>query len=189
MGLSFTIAAGPRQRSPSQVRVSRDSWPHCTISDTRLPQPVGRGSRIYIPPEQGGPFIPPGTEFPFRRLLLLARLRWRYSTPPPHEIRRTLSVSPRRMWAEQETEERTSCLTPRRKWAEQQTEEWTSCLTPRRKWAEQQIEERTLRVTPRKMWAKEQNEEGTLSVNTRKNVSAFNTTTLALKNVYTVKFL
>jgi hypothetical protein len=28
MGLSFTIAAGPRQRSHSQVRVPRDSWLH-----------------------------------------------------------------------------------------------------------------------------------------------------------------
>jgi hypothetical protein len=36
MGPSFTIAAGPRQRSHSQVRVSRDSWPHFTVSDSRL---------------------------------------------------------------------------------------------------------------------------------------------------------
>jgi hypothetical protein len=37
--------------------------------------------------EQGGPVIPPGTGFPFRRLLRLAVLRWRYSTPPPDERR------------------------------------------------------------------------------------------------------
>jgi hypothetical protein len=27
----------------------------------RLPQPGGPGPRIYIPQEQGGPVIPPGT--------------------------------------------------------------------------------------------------------------------------------
>jgi hypothetical protein len=37
MGLSFTIVAGPRQRNHSQVRVPRDSWPHYTLSDSRLP--------------------------------------------------------------------------------------------------------------------------------------------------------
>jgi hypothetical protein len=62
MRLSFTIAAGPRQRSHSRFRVPRDSWPHFTVSDSRLPQPGGPGPRIYIPQEQGGPVIPPGTE-------------------------------------------------------------------------------------------------------------------------------
>jgi hypothetical protein len=33
------------------------------------------GTRIYIPKEHGGPVIPPGTGFPFRRLLRLAGLR------------------------------------------------------------------------------------------------------------------
>jgi hypothetical protein len=36
-GLSFTTAAGPRQRSRSWVRVPWDSWPHFTLSDLRLP--------------------------------------------------------------------------------------------------------------------------------------------------------
>jgi hypothetical protein len=49
----------------------------------RLPQLGGPGIRIYIPREQGGPVIPTGTGFPFRRHLLLAGLRWRYSNPPP----------------------------------------------------------------------------------------------------------
>jgi hypothetical protein len=31
---------------------------------------------------RGGPVIPPGTGFPFRHLLQLAGLRWRYSPPP-----------------------------------------------------------------------------------------------------------
>jgi hypothetical protein len=34
---------------------------------------------IY-PPEQGGPVIPPGTGFPFIRLVRLAELLWKYST-------------------------------------------------------------------------------------------------------------
>jgi hypothetical protein len=53
MGLSFTIAAGPRQRSHSRVQVLRDSS-HSTVSDRRLPQPGGPGLRIYIPQEQDG---------------------------------------------------------------------------------------------------------------------------------------
>jgi hypothetical protein len=63
MRLSFTIAAGPRQRSHSQVRVPRDSWPHFSVSDSRFPQPGGPGPRIYeyIRHEQGGPVIPRGT--------------------------------------------------------------------------------------------------------------------------------
>jgi hypothetical protein len=31
-------------------------------------------------------------DFPFRRLLQFAGLRWRYSTPPPHEILKSLKV-------------------------------------------------------------------------------------------------
>jgi hypothetical protein len=50
----------------------------------RLPQPGGPGLHIYIPQEQGGPDKPPGTGFPFRCLLRLAGLQWRYSIPPPH---------------------------------------------------------------------------------------------------------
>jgi hypothetical protein len=82
-GLPFTIAAGPRQRSHSWIRVPRHSWPYFTVSDSRLPQPGRTGPRIYIPQEQGGPVIAPGTGFPFRLLLRLAGLRWRYSNPPP----------------------------------------------------------------------------------------------------------
>jgi hypothetical protein len=82
MGLSFTIAADRRQRSHSKVRVSPDSWPYFTVSDSRLPQPGGPGPRIYIPQEEGGPVITPGTGFPFRGLLRLAGLRRRYATPP-----------------------------------------------------------------------------------------------------------
>jgi hypothetical protein len=35
-GLSFTIAAGPRQRSYSRVRVPLDPRPYFTVSDSRL---------------------------------------------------------------------------------------------------------------------------------------------------------
>jgi hypothetical protein len=68
MGLSFTIAAGPRQRSHSQVRVPRDSWPYFTVSDSRRPQPGGPSPRIYIAQEQGGLVIPPSTRFFFSLL-------------------------------------------------------------------------------------------------------------------------
>jgi hypothetical protein len=57
---------------------------YCLIWDS--PQPGEPGPRIYIPQEQGGPVIPPGTGFPFCRLLRLAGLRWRYSNPPPHRV-------------------------------------------------------------------------------------------------------
>jgi hypothetical protein len=80
MGLSFTIVSGLRQRSHSHVQVLRDSWPHFTVSDLRLPQPGGPCPHIYISQEQGGPVIPPGTGFPFCRL---TGLQWRYSTLPP----------------------------------------------------------------------------------------------------------
>jgi hypothetical protein len=45
---TFTVAAESRQRSHSQVQVLRDSWPHFSVSDSRLPQPGGPGPRIYI---------------------------------------------------------------------------------------------------------------------------------------------
>jgi hypothetical protein len=84
MGLSFTFAAGPRQLSYSHVRVPRDSWPHFTVSDSRLSQPRGRGPRIYIPTGIGWPSYTPRHWVPFRHLLRLAGLRRRYSTLPPH---------------------------------------------------------------------------------------------------------
>jgi hypothetical protein len=73
-GLSFIIAAGLRQRSNFRVRVPRDSWPNFTVSDSKLPQHWRPGHRIFIPQEQGGPVIPPGTGFHFRRLLWLTGL-------------------------------------------------------------------------------------------------------------------
>jgi hypothetical protein len=75
MGLPFTIAAGPRQRYHSWVRVPRDSWSYFTVSGSRLPQPREPGPCIYIPQEHGGPVIPPGTGFPFPDLRR-TELRW-----------------------------------------------------------------------------------------------------------------
>jgi hypothetical protein len=57
----------------------RHLWPPFTVSDSRLSEPGGPGPRIYIPQEQGGPVVPPGTGLPFRRLLRPPGLRWRYS--------------------------------------------------------------------------------------------------------------
>jgi hypothetical protein len=93
-GLPFTITAGPRQRYHSWVWVPRESWPYFTLSVSRLPQPGGPGPRIYIPQEQGDPVITPGTGFPFRRLLRLAGLRWRYwNSPPRREVSLIFSMS------------------------------------------------------------------------------------------------
>jgi hypothetical protein len=95
MGLSFTTVAGPRQCSYFQIRIPRDSWPHFTVSDSRLPQSGGPGPHIYIPQEQGGPVLPPGPGFPFRHLLWLAGLWWRYADPPPHGHSTGRTTSPR----------------------------------------------------------------------------------------------
>jgi hypothetical protein len=66
---------------------SRGTHDHILLSQIRdSPQPEESSPRIYIPHEQDGPIIPPGTGFPFRRLLRLAGLRWRHSTPPPHVL-------------------------------------------------------------------------------------------------------
>jgi hypothetical protein len=56
------------------------------------PQHGGPGPRIYIPQEQGGPIIAPGTGFPFCRLSRLAGLRWRYSIPPHNGNTRVIKV-------------------------------------------------------------------------------------------------
>jgi hypothetical protein len=80
MGLYFTctIASGPCQSNHSEVQVPQNS-DHILLSHLRLSQPGGSGPRIYsyIPQEQGGPVILPGTGFPFHRLLRFEGLRWR----------------------------------------------------------------------------------------------------------------
>jgi hypothetical protein len=64
-GLPFTIAAGPRHRSHSCVRVPRDSWPYFTLSDSRVPQPGRPGHHIYGPLGSGWPSYNPRLWFPF----------------------------------------------------------------------------------------------------------------------------
>jgi hypothetical protein len=56
---------------------------HTLLSHLRLPQTGVSVSHIYIPQEEGGPIIPPGTGLPLRLLLRLAGLRWRCCNPPP----------------------------------------------------------------------------------------------------------
>jgi hypothetical protein len=65
---------------PSVNRLSREN---VEASMSHNPKLGGPGTCIYILQEQGGPAITPGTGFPFRRLLRLAGLRWRYSDQPP----------------------------------------------------------------------------------------------------------
>jgi hypothetical protein len=57
---------------------------YCLSFET--PSTLRARSQYYFPQEQGGPVIPQGTGFPFRRLLRLAGLQWRYSNPPPHRL-------------------------------------------------------------------------------------------------------
>jgi hypothetical protein len=71
-GLSFIIAAGPRQRILGSESLAAHD--HILLSQFR----------DSVHQEQSGPVIPPGTGFRFCRLLRLAGLRWRHSNPPPH---------------------------------------------------------------------------------------------------------
>jgi hypothetical protein len=60
MGLPFTIAAGPRQRSHSRVRVPWDSRPYFTASDSRLPfssPPATRRATVEVFDPAMCPFI------------------------------------------------------------------------------------------------------------------------------------
>jgi hypothetical protein len=85
MGLSYTIAAGFASavilRSEfrgtqdillSQIRDSRNL-------EGQVPVFISHRNRV-------AQLYPQGTGFPFRRLLPLAGLRWRCSTPPPHGL-------------------------------------------------------------------------------------------------------
>jgi hypothetical protein len=61
MGLSFTVAAGPRQRRQNRFRIPSDSLLYFPFSNSIFPQPGVPGRRIYIPQEQGDPVITSGT--------------------------------------------------------------------------------------------------------------------------------
>jgi hypothetical protein len=74
-GVSFTIAAGPRQRSHLRVRVPWHSRPYFTVSDSRLPflsPPTTRRAAVEV-------FDPPG--------------RWTKSKYHLSEKRRALLIS------------------------------------------------------------------------------------------------
>jgi hypothetical protein len=77
--LSFKIAAGPRQRSHSQFRACRTHERILLPQIRDPPQPAGLGLHICIPQKGGGSDIPTDIGFPFRRLLRLEGLRWRFS--------------------------------------------------------------------------------------------------------------
>jgi hypothetical protein len=69
MGLAFTMLLALAS-SHSWVRIPR-THDHILLSQIQNPQPGGPDLHIYIPQEQGGLVIPPGTGFPFYRLLQL----------------------------------------------------------------------------------------------------------------------
>jgi hypothetical protein len=107
LGLTSTVPLGSESRGTQE---------HIIVSQFfRFPQPGVPSSRIYIPQEQGGPVIPAGTGFTFRRLLRLAGLRWRYSNPSPDGhtqplvwviIKRSRRVNINRSWTDGIGEER-----------------------------------------------------------------------------------
>jgi hypothetical protein len=74
--LNFKLNYDRQSVGQSTIFYCPNSWDY--------PNLEGQVPHIYIPQEQGGADIPPGTGFPFRRLLRLAGLRWRCSNPPPH---------------------------------------------------------------------------------------------------------
>jgi hypothetical protein len=88
ISLPLPIAADPSHRSHSQVWVLQESWPYFTVADFRLHQHGGPGPHTYIPQEQVGPVVPPGTGFPFCRLQLAGLRQW-YLNPPPHVVELT----------------------------------------------------------------------------------------------------
>jgi hypothetical protein len=90
MALSLTIAASPRQRSHSQVRVQRYSWPQFAVSDSRLPCP-----RIYIPRSRVARLYPQALSS-FSSPPTTCRATVEYSTRL-HAEERTLSVTSKRL--------------------------------------------------------------------------------------------
>jgi hypothetical protein len=74
---------------------SRGIHDHILLSHIRDSPNLGvTGLRIYIPQEQVGPVIPPGTAFSFRYLLRLAGLRWRYSYLTGNTLRHRYIAQP-----------------------------------------------------------------------------------------------
>jgi hypothetical protein len=66
---------------------SHGTHDHILLSQIRdTPNLEGQVPVFISPLFRGDLVIPPGTGFPFRRLLRLAGLRWKYSNPPPHGL-------------------------------------------------------------------------------------------------------
>jgi hypothetical protein len=64
--------------------IPRDSRSYFIVPILETLQTWRARSPYLYPQEQSGPDISTGTGFPFRRLLQLSGVRWRYSIPPPH---------------------------------------------------------------------------------------------------------
>jgi hypothetical protein len=61
------------------------TYDHILLSQIRDSSDLeGQVHVLISPKEQCGPVVVPDTGFPFRRLLRLAGLQWRYSNLPPH---------------------------------------------------------------------------------------------------------
>jgi hypothetical protein len=78
----FVDVGRPLWREDGSV-VYNCSWPSPTQSFSG-PILAGLMTIFYCLEGQVPVVIPPGTGFPFHRLLRLAGLRWRYWNPPPH---------------------------------------------------------------------------------------------------------
>jgi hypothetical protein len=75
--LLLTLASAVILRSESD-----GAHDHILLFQIRVSPNLDGQVPVFISPQQeGGPVAPPGIAFPFRRLLRLAGLRWRYSTP------------------------------------------------------------------------------------------------------------
>jgi hypothetical protein len=92
-GLYFSVFAGHRQRSLSQIWVPRDSEHNLLSIFLRLPQPGGPGSCIYFPQEQGSPVIPPGIGLLNQSLWNLLFIS-RHLSPSPINLRAFLCMYP-----------------------------------------------------------------------------------------------
>jgi hypothetical protein len=84
ISLSFTIAVGPLANAVILRSGSRAGLMTFYCFRFQIP-PTWRDRSPYLyPPGTGWPSYTPRHWVPFRRLLWLAGLRWRYSSAPPH---------------------------------------------------------------------------------------------------------
>jgi hypothetical protein len=79
-GLSFTIAPDPRHRSYFRVRVTWDSWPYFTVSDSRLTFSLPPTAR-EVTVEVFDPASTWATHFSFTSYWVFETTRTAYKTP------------------------------------------------------------------------------------------------------------